>query len=127
MTMSSPVLGRVAEVTGPRTFTVGERWFDPPPAGRVLVKIDRVGICASDLDDWRTGPADGAAPLLLGHEPVGVVHAVGAGVEGLRVGEVVTGRLVPCSTALATGATEAFAPGDPAPGPADLVVEALTL
>ena len=90
------VRGRVAEVVGPRTFAVREQEFEPPAAGRVLVRVSQVGICASDLDDWRRGPAPGEAPLRLGHEPVGVVHAVGAGVEGLRAGEVVTGRLVPC-------------------------------
>ncbi len=93
--MTAPVVGRVAEVTAPRTFTVRTRSFDPPGAGQVLVKVSRVGICASDLEDWRSGPGDGGMPLPLGHEPVGVVHAVGAGVHGLRPGQVVTGRLVP--------------------------------
>ncbi|GAA3924524.1 zinc-binding dehydrogenase [Actinomadura viridis] len=88
------ITGRIAEITGPRTFTVREHRFDPPRPGEVLVQVDRVGICASDLHDWRTGPA-GGKPLRLGHEPVGTVHTVGAGVTGLRPGQVVTGRLVP--------------------------------
>ncbi|SNR56370.1 alcohol dehydrogenase catalytic domain-containing protein [Actinomadura mexicana] len=87
--------GRIAEITAPRTFTVREHRFALPRAGQVLVKVDRIGICASDLGDWRTGPADGDPPLRLGHEPVGTVHAIGDGVSGLRVGQVVTGRLVP--------------------------------
>lgn len=91
---AGPVAGRVAEITAPRTFTVREQRFDPPGPGQVLVKVARVGICASDLPEWRTGPGDGP-PLRLGHEPVGTVHLLGAGVEGLRVGQAVTGRLVP--------------------------------
>src|SRR3954452_14170057 len=91
----TPIHGRVAEVTAPRTVTVREHRFDPPGAGRVLVKVDRVGICASDLPEWRTGPAGDDRPLRLGHEPVGTVHLLGEGVRGLRVGQPVTGRLVP--------------------------------
>ncbi|MEO3751133.1 alcohol dehydrogenase catalytic domain-containing protein [Streptomyces sp. B6B3] len=95
MTPLDDLTGRVAELTGPRTFAVREERFPPPPAGRVLVRVEAVGICASDLTAWRRGPADPAVPARLGHEPVGTVALLGAGVEGLRVGQRVTGRLVP--------------------------------
>lgn len=90
-----PIVGRVAEITAPRTFTLREQEFPPPRAGQVLIKVHRVGICASDLEDWRSGPRPGEPPLLLGHEPVGVIDSVGDGVTGLRAGQAVTGRLVP--------------------------------
>lgn len=64
-----------------------------PGPNRILLRVLVNGVCASDLPAWRHGP-DGDAPLVLGHEPVGQVVAVGAGVETLAVGDLVTGRLV---------------------------------
>ncbi len=89
------VTGRVAEVSGPRKLSVREQAFAPPSVGQVLVKVSQVGICASELADWRDGPAAGDPPIEVGHEPFGTVHSVGAGVEGLEPGQPVTGRLVP--------------------------------
>lgn len=63
---------------------------DPGP-GQVLIRIDRCGICGSDLK--MTDPAspahfaEGSAP---GHEYAGTVAALGAGVDGFRLGERVT-------------------------------------
>jgi len=51
------------------------------------------GLCASDLPTWLEGPREGT-PVRLGHEPVGRVVEVGAGVDMIAVGDVVTGRLV---------------------------------
>lgn len=93
--MTAAVVGRLAEVVAPRTFSIREHRFDLPLAGHVQVKVTHVGICASDLSEWRTGPGADQAPLRLGHEPVGVVHAVGDGVTGLHRGQTVTGRFVP--------------------------------
>jgi threonine dehydrogenase-like Zn-dependent dehydrogenase len=90
----STVLGRVAEITAARTFTIREAQFPPPLAGQVLVRVLRVGICASELTDWQKGPS-GDAPIAVGHEPVGIVHALGDGVDDLGVGQTVTGRLEP--------------------------------
>jgi threonine dehydrogenase-like Zn-dependent dehydrogenase len=89
------VAGRVAEIVAARTFVVREEIFPAPAPGQVLIKVCRVGVCASDLLHWQSGPEPGQPPLRLGHEPVGVVHAVGAGVPDIRPGQTVTGRLVP--------------------------------
>lgn len=89
------VTGRIAELTAPRTFSIRTAEFGPPPAGQVLVKVSQVGICASELSDWRDGPGAGEPPLRMGHEPFGTVHSVGDGVEGLAAGQLVTGRLEP--------------------------------
>ena len=90
----STLIGRVAEITAARTFTIREAKFGPPPAGKVLVRVLHVGICASELADWQEGPS-GDAPIAVGHEPVGIVNALGDGVEGLAVGQTITGRLEP--------------------------------
>jgi len=60
-------------------------------AGHILVKVAACGVCHTDLHalngDW---PVKATLPLIPGHEGVGTVVAVGAGVtqvkEGDRVG-----------------------------------------
>lgn len=67
---------------------------DPSP-GEVLIKIRRAAICGTDLhiyhwNDWAA--RNYGLPLVLGHEFCGEVLAIGAGVEGLRVGQRVSGE-----------------------------------
>src|SRR5690349_9218619 len=50
----------------------------------VLLKVEASGICYTDL---RVIDAIGAVPVIPGHEPVGVVAAVGAAVTDLRTGD----------------------------------------
>ncbi|WP_329343110.1 NAD(P)-dependent alcohol dehydrogenase [Streptomyces sp. NBC_00663] len=65
---------------------------DPEPGpGQVLLKVTAAGVCHSDIAvmSW---PAEGFPydlPLTLGHEGVGTVAALGAGVSGVREGESV--------------------------------------
>jgi threonine 3-dehydrogenase len=61
----------------------------------VLIRVDRTGICGTDLhiyqwDDWarKTIPV----PMVVGHEFVGEVAAVGSNVADFRPGEVVSGE-----------------------------------
>jgi len=66
---------------------------DPEPGpGQVVVRIGGAGACHSDLhlmDDFEAGAVAWGPPFTLGHENAGWVDAVGAGVEGLEVGEPV--------------------------------------
>ena len=50
----------------------------------ILVEMRACGICGSDLMDWYLIPR---APLVLGHEPTGVVVEVGRDVEGFSEGD----------------------------------------
>jgi 2-desacetyl-2-hydroxyethyl bacteriochlorophyllide A dehydrogenase len=61
-----------------------------PAAGhnQLVVKIDYVGVCGSDLEFYHGHiPPFLKTPLILGHENVGTVAQVGEGVEGFKVGE----------------------------------------
>ena len=64
---------------------------DPvPPPGGVVVQVHATGLCRSDWHAW-AGHDDGVTlPHVPGHELVGVVTAVGAGVERWHVGDRVT-------------------------------------
>jgi len=58
----------------------------------VLVKIDYVGICGSDLHFYHEGGIGVAKiyePRVLGHEPVGHVVSFGANVSGFKEGDSV--------------------------------------
>lgn len=78
-----------------------------PKAGEVLVELTAVGICGSDLHYFRhgrIGPQALVYPQILGHEPAGVVAALGAGVRGLKEGRrvaiepgIACGRCRPCT------------------------------
>ena len=54
---------------------------DPTPEpGEVVVEIKASGLCGSDLHVYRQPHDPAAAPVIRGHEPSGVVAAVGPGV-----------------------------------------------
>jgi threonine 3-dehydrogenase len=69
---------------------------DPTPAaGEVLIQILQTGICGTDLhivswDDWARTHVP--VPLAIGHEFVGRIVELGAGVAELEVGDVVSGE-----------------------------------
>src|SRR5437899_988257 len=68
---------------------------DPTPGpGEVVIAIKASGMCGSDLHAYRArGNAAaalgfaGGGPVIAGHEPCGVVAAVGAGVTDVAVGQ----------------------------------------
>ncbi|MEM7756401.1 MAG: L-idonate 5-dehydrogenase [Planctomycetota bacterium] len=63
-----------------------------PGAGEVLVRMAMGGICGSDLHYYNHGGFGAVRlrePMVLGHEVSGFVEAVGAGVDGLEVGQLV--------------------------------------
>ncbi|MEW2472314.1 NAD(P)-dependent alcohol dehydrogenase [Micromonospora gifhornensis] len=63
-----------------------------PGPGEVVVKIGGAGACHSDLHlmhDFEAGSLPWNPPFTLGHENAGWVHALGAGVTGLEIGQPV--------------------------------------
>ena len=50
----------------------------------ILIRASACGICSGDIMPWYIRRK---APLVLGHEPVGVVEEAGAAVRGFRPGE----------------------------------------
>jgi len=61
----------------------------------VLVKIRKTAICGTDLhiykwDEWSQNTIK--TPMIIGHEYVGEVAEIGAGVTGFKIGDRVTGE-----------------------------------
>jgi L-iditol 2-dehydrogenase len=61
---------------------------DPKPgADELLIKVDRCGICGTDLSMTRGGVWDFGAGSQFGHEYAGEIIEVGRNVTGFRIGE----------------------------------------
>jgi L-iditol 2-dehydrogenase len=62
--------------------------------GELLVRMQACGLCASDVMEWYMKPR---APIYPGHEPVGIIAAVGESVQQFSVGQrVFIHHHVPC-------------------------------
>jgi len=81
----------VAELSNPRQFRFTDaRPIPDPPPGQIQVAVRAVGVCGSDLhyfSDGGIGEARCVYPMVLGHEPAGVVRKTGAGVSGWAAGD----------------------------------------
>jgi len=75
----------IAEEDAP--LTLGDVPLPEPDAGEVLLKVHACGVCHTELDEieGRTPPPQ--LPVVPGHEVVGSVVGLGAGVNRHRIGE----------------------------------------
>jgi L-iditol 2-dehydrogenase len=90
---------RAVVMVGTR-FEVREYPVPEPAPGTVLLRQELAGICGTDVHNWQFQRLKG--DILLGHENVGIIEALGAGVTGDTLGRP-----------LAVGDRVAFAPGYP--------------
>ncbi len=69
-----------------------------PGAGEVRLRVRAAGICGSDLHNFKTGQWVSRLPVTPGHEFAAEVMDVGAGVVGLKAGDlVVADSRAPCN------------------------------
>ena len=81
---------KVAVMLGIGKMGFEERDIPNPKDDEVLVKLEYVGICGSDLHYYETGAIGDYVvepPFVLGHEPGGTVVEVGKNVKHLKVGD----------------------------------------
>lgn len=56
----------------------------------VLLEVKSVGVCGSDVHQWESTHSWGVNyPVVLGHEFAGIIHRLGEGVEGWKLGDAV--------------------------------------
>jgi len=80
----------IAELCGLQRFRLVDGPARDPGAGEVQVRVKAVGICGSDLHDFsegRIGDQVCQYPMVLGHEPAGLVAKTGPGVSGWSPGD----------------------------------------
>jgi len=75
---------RALVYTGLNTLVYRDEPDPVPGAGEVLVRVEAVGICGSDMHAYHGHDSRRPAPLILGHEAAGRI------VSGARAGERVT-------------------------------------
>jgi threonine dehydrogenase-like Zn-dependent dehydrogenase len=82
---------------GPDTIALEEVPRPHPGAGEAVIRITTTTICGTDVHIVR-GEYPVRPGLVLGHEPVGVIEELGAGLAGFyHVGQrVIVGAITPC-------------------------------
>lgn len=83
---------RAVYMTGLNKMEIREIEVPVPKENEVLVKLEYVGICGSDvhyLEHGRIGDFIVNGDFILGHECAGTIAAIGSGVKNLKVGDKV--------------------------------------
>ena len=92
-----------AVMTAPGQITIQEVGTPQPGPGEVQLRIQRIGVCGSDVHVYHGKHPYTSYPVVQGHEFSATVEAVGEGVQGLKPGmkvtsmpQIVCGECAPC-------------------------------
>jgi len=92
-----------ATMTAPGEIEITQAAIPAPGPGEVLLRIQRIGVCGSDIHVFHGKHPYTSYPVVQGHEFSALIEAVGQGVSGLARGDKVTampqivcGRCAPC-------------------------------
>ena len=81
---------------GPNQVAVESVPIPRASVGEAVIKITLTTICGTDLHILK-GEYPVRPGLIIGHEPVGIIHELGEGVTGYKIGErVLVGAITPC-------------------------------
>lgn len=87
---------KAAVLHAPYRLTIDDVPRPAVPPGHVLVRVKATAICGTDLAIYK-GKTELRLPVIQGHESTGVVAELGAGAQGLEVGDrVVLNSVVFC-------------------------------
>lgn len=79
-----------AIMTQPGKIEFVEEGIPQPGADQVLVKMERIGVCGSDIHVWHGTHPFTSYPVTQGHEVSGTVVQVGPEVKNVSVGQRIT-------------------------------------
>ena len=92
-----------ATMTAPGKIYVHETPDPEPGPGQVLLRIQRIGVCGSDIHVFHGKHPLTSYPVVQGHEFSALLEALGPGVAGLTLGarvtalpQIVCGECAPC-------------------------------
>lgn len=97
-TKSSRATGlmRALVFRGPNQIGIEEVPIPKPDYGQVVTRVTLTTICGTDLHILK-GEYPVRPGLVIGHESVGIIHEIGPGVTGYKVGDrVLVGAITPC-------------------------------
>ena len=78
---------RIDKNGGPEELKLVSVTVGDPGPGEIRVRVAACGVCRTDLHVLDGDLPDIPLPIIPGHEVVGRIDALGAGVEDLRLGE----------------------------------------
>jgi len=95
-TTKSSTTMRALVFQGPNQIAIESVPIPRPGVGEAVIRITLTTICGTDVHilkgEYKVRPG-----LVIGHEPVGVIHELGEGLTGYRVGDrVLVGAITPC-------------------------------
>src|SRR6188474_3890131 len=91
-----PVKMKAAVFVEPGKIELQERPLPAIGPTDALLRVTTTTICGTDVHILK-GEYPVAPGLTVGHEPVGVIEALGEAVEGYRIGQrVLAGAITPC-------------------------------
>src|SRR2546430_17035952 len=76
---------KAAILHGPRDLRIESARMPEPGPGEVVVRVGMAGLCGTDYRIW-SGDRPVAYPRVMGHEFVGRVETIGAGVTRVAPG-----------------------------------------
>jgi 2-desacetyl-2-hydroxyethyl bacteriochlorophyllide A dehydrogenase len=78
-------------IDSPGNFSYGEKPRPEPKSGEVLLRVERLGFCGTDLNTFRGGNPLVTYPRIPGHEIAATIAQVTAGVpDEFKLGQAVT-------------------------------------
>lgn len=93
--MSEKIMNAIVKPSAGPGLELRQVPMPTPGPGEVLIKVHKTAICGSDVHiyEWNTWAQQHLKPpMVIGHEYVGEIAALGAGVIGLHVGQRVSGE-----------------------------------
>jgi S-(hydroxymethyl)glutathione dehydrogenase/alcohol dehydrogenase len=91
--MSTAITAAILREVG-KPLQLEQVLIDDPLDDEVLVRVERVGLCHSDLH-YIDGSLSTATPTILGHEVAGIVERIGEGITRFKVGDRVVATVTP--------------------------------
>lgn len=93
---TTPGTMRALVFRGPNRIEVERVAIPRPSPGEAVIRMTLTTICGTDLHILK-GEYPVRPGLVIGHEPVGVIHELGVGLSGYAPGErVLVGAITPC-------------------------------
>lgn len=78
---------KAAVLYGKEDIRIEEKSMPKAGPGQMVVKIEYVGICGTDIEFYKLGITPTPLPKILGHENAGIVWEVGEGVTDFKAGD----------------------------------------
>lgn len=93
---TTPSMMRALVFHGPNQIGIEQVSIPHPGPGEAVIRVTLTTICGTDLHILK-GEYPVKRGLVIGHEPVGVIHELGVGITEYAVGErVLVGAITPC-------------------------------